>query len=96
MDESNLHDTLKNINDALDQWDKITNKPLDEQVDSREAGMATVKSHNQELFLKLKNQLDDLSEEVEEETPYESVNEPAKDSNEKPTEETITENHDHL
>lgn len=72
-----LHDTLKNINDALDQWDKITNKPLEEQEDSRESSASTLKSTNHELFIKLKNQLADLSEEADkiEETLNDSLTE---------------------
>lgn len=53
-----LHDALKNINDALEQWDKITNKASEEQADSPE----NVERPSQELLLKLKSQLDDLSQ----------------------------------
>ena len=87
-----LHDTLKSINDALDQWDKITNKPVEEQADSREstrgANTGTLKSDNQELFLKLKDQLADLCDETDDETATESVTESV--------DETPTENHDQL
>lgn len=55
-----LHDALKNINDALDEWDKITNKPLAEQVDS----LNPVETPNQELLIKLRDQLNDLSKDV--------------------------------
>ncbi len=53
-----LHDALKNINDALEEWDKITNKPASEQGDSR----TPAERPSQELFLRLKDQLEDLSQ----------------------------------
>jgi hypothetical protein len=55
-----LHDALKNINDALDEWDKITNKPPEEQGDS----LNPVETPNQELLSKLRDQLNDLSKDV--------------------------------
>jgi hypothetical protein len=55
-----LHDALKNINDALDEWDKITNKPLEEQVDS----LNQAETPNQELLIKLRDQLNDLSKDI--------------------------------
>ena len=65
-----LHDALKNINDALEQWDKITNKPTEGQADSLER----LKRPNQdELFLKLKDQLAGLSDDSAEDTPEEPV-----------------------
>ena len=58
---SNLHlyDALKNINDALEEWDKITNKPLAEQ----ELSTLTPEKPNQELLAKLRDQLNELSDE---------------------------------
>jgi hypothetical protein len=57
---ANLHlnDALKNINNALEEWDKITNKPLEEQVVSQQTPERPI----QELLLKLRDQLDDLSQ----------------------------------
>ncbi len=57
---SNLHlyDALKNINDALDEWDKITNKPLAEQ----DLSAPRAENPNQELFSKLRDQLNELSD----------------------------------
>lgn len=59
---SNLHlyDALKNINDALEEWDKITNKPLPEQ----ELSTTTLEKPNQELLAKLRDQLNELSDET--------------------------------
>ena len=53
-----LHDALKNINDALEEWDKITNKPLAEQ----ELSTLTPEKPNQELLAKLRDQLNELSD----------------------------------
>jgi hypothetical protein len=55
-----LHDALKNINDALEEWDKITNKPLSEQELSNQAP----EKPSQELLSKLRNQLNELSDDL--------------------------------
>ncbi len=55
-----LHDALKNINDALEEWDKITNKPLSEQGLST----PTLEKPSQELFTKLRDQLNELSDDT--------------------------------
>ena len=55
-----LSDTLKDINTALEDWDKITNKAPSEQDVSKE----NVEKHTKELLLKLQEQINDLSEDI--------------------------------
>ncbi len=59
---SNLHlyDALKNINDALEEWDKITNKPHPEQ----ELSSPQPEKPNQELLSRLRDQLNELSDDT--------------------------------
>lgn len=53
---NNLADALKELDSAIDDWEKITSKPLKEQDFSKERLEKT-----RELLLKLREQLNELS-----------------------------------
>lgn len=54
----NLEDALKDLNTAIEGWEKITSKPSAEQdVSSREG----LEKQTKDLLLKLREQLNDLS-----------------------------------
>ncbi|MBY0384449.1 hypothetical protein K2X05_04750 [bacterium] len=57
---THLHDALKNINDALEEWDKITNKPLPEQ----DLSPTEAERPSQDLLIKLREQLNELSDDT--------------------------------
>jgi hypothetical protein len=68
-----LGDTLKELNTAIEEWDKITNKPDTEQAESpnssdaaTEAHMAEAKdslqSRTKELLIELRDQINSLSQ----------------------------------
>jgi RNA polymerase-binding transcription factor DksA len=68
-----LGDTLKELNTAIEEWDKITNKPDTEQAESpnpadaaTEAHMAETKnslqSRTKELLIELRDQINSLSQ----------------------------------
>ena len=54
---SHLGDALKDLNSAIEEWDKITSKPLPEQDVSREAFAKETK----DLLIRLREQINDLS-----------------------------------
>lgn len=56
--KSQLGDTLKNLNTAIEEWDKITNNDEGEQDFSKEA----LEARTKDLLVKLKEQIEDLSE----------------------------------
>lgn len=56
--KSQLGDTLKDLNTAIEEWDKITNNPDGEQDFSKEA----LEKKTKDLLLKLKDQINDLSQ----------------------------------
>ncbi len=55
---SHLNDALKDLNQALEEWDKITSKPAPEQDLSPEP----FEQETKELLLKLQEQIKDLSQ----------------------------------
>ena len=55
--KSQLGDTLKNLNTAIEEWDKITNNDQGEQDFSKEA----LEEKTRDLLVKLKEQIQDLS-----------------------------------
>ncbi len=54
---SRLGDTLKELDLAIDEWDKITNNPPCEQDQSQ----PEIQKHTQDLLEKLKKQINELS-----------------------------------
>lgn len=55
----NLEEALKDLNSAIEGWEKITSKPTNEQdLSSREELENTTK----DLLIKLRQQLNDLSQ----------------------------------
>lgn len=55
--KSRLGDTLKELDLAIGEWDKITNNPPLEQDHSQ----PELQKHTQDLIEKLKEQIDELS-----------------------------------
>ena len=53
-----LGDTLKELNTAIEEWDKITNNPETEQEVSKE----TLEARTKELLAQLRDQINDLSQ----------------------------------
>jgi len=56
---SHLGDAIKDINSALEEWDKITNNDSLEQDVSRKP----LEQHTKELLNRLQDQINDLSKE---------------------------------
>ncbi len=56
---SHLNDALKDLNSAIEEWDKITSKPAPEQDVSRE----TLEKKTKDLLIRLREQINDLSKE---------------------------------
>lgn len=54
----NLEDALKDLNTAIEGWEKITSKPTNEQDLSSREGL---EKDTKELLIKLRKQLNDLS-----------------------------------
>lgn len=54
----NLEDALKDLNTAIEGWEKITSKPSPGQDLSSRAGL---EKQTKELLIKLREQLNDLS-----------------------------------
>ncbi len=54
----NLDDALKDLNTAIEGWEKITSKPSNEQDLSSRQGL---EKQTKELLIKLREQLNDLS-----------------------------------
>jgi hypothetical protein len=52
-----LGDTLKELNTAIEEWDKITNKPEVEQEESKDS----LESRTKELLVQLRDQINNLS-----------------------------------
>ena len=66
MDSSNnknshLGDALKQLNNAIEDWDKITSKPEAEQ----DVSSLTLEKNTKDLLMRLREQLNDLSKEDE-------------------------------
>jgi hypothetical protein len=55
-----LSDTLKELNTAIEEWDKITNKPEVAQGESKNKG--ELESRTKELLEHLRDQINNLSQ----------------------------------
>jgi hypothetical protein len=55
---NHLGDALKELNTAIDDWEKITSKPPREQDLSRE----TLEKKTKDILIKLRQQLNELSQ----------------------------------
>jgi len=56
---SHLNDALKDLNSAIEEWDKITSNPVPEQDVSR----GDLEKKTKDLLIRLREQINDLSKE---------------------------------
>ena len=58
---NNLEDALKEINSALEGWEKITSKPINEQDVSLGSSENLTENHTKDILNKLREQINELS-----------------------------------